>query len=621
MLPERPNKDNKLEIALPQQQHGRTDNNNNSNPTSDNNLNGANDADACAAGADAHKADGVADIVGEYGIYQLSLTIITFLRYVGVAMMTNAGSLLAPNVDFWCVLPSNITSAQIAFESATNQTVEDYLHNRCHIDTVHQRAPYQCERWTFSKDAGVTLTDTFELVCERNWLRSAFQSIVSVGVVVAAVAWGSFSDRHGRNFTVRVCFVWSLAMGLISYYANNFLLYAVARSLCSFGDLGLVASLSTIVVELLGNRYRGAVIIIVYTGWAFGVMIMPWITGYYQNYRHVMLFTVAFHALTGLWLMTIHESPRWLLTNGRIEEAREEMRRVVLWQSNFLSIIPFRRYLRLDQYTRLDEVDWKFDRLKPKYMMIAERNKAQRMQEKLGASRLKLCCLSFLGGLDKVGQLFKSFELIKTTMTLIWTTFNSELMYMFFIMINSDIGNLELNYLIGGIMETVASVLSIFMIAAMRRKVSLTFTLTTIACLCLALAFTHQLPSVSPWILNSTKLAISTLSSLIYVTTTEIFPTNVRQTGFGLTGTIGSLGAVVAPFMRTELNSMIGLTNVMVILFLLTMSAALTIPFLLRETKGVEIPDDEGDIETVSETNESQIDTHQIVQASNLTIN
>lgn len=542
-----------------------------------------------------NKVEGIADIVGEYGIYQLSLTIITFLRYVGVAMMTNTGSLLAPSLDYWCVLPGDIGSSVLVPE---NETLNDYLHNKCQVDLINKTQPYRCEKWTFSEDLGVTLTDTFGLVCERDWLRSAFQSTVSVGVVVASVAWGSFSDRHGRNFTIRVCFVFSLVMGLVSYLANDFLLYAAARALCSFGDLGLVVSLSTIIVELLGNKYRGAVCIVVYTGWAIGVMVMPWLTEYYKNYRHLMLFTVLFHALTGLWLMTIHESPRWLLINGKIDKAKLELKRVVRLQGKFIALIPFQR--SIETSIRLKEVDEKFEQIKPKYILIAERNRVLRLKEESGASKVKLCCLSFLGGLNKIGQLFKSFELVKTTMTLIWATFNCELLYMLFIMINSDIGDLKLNYLIGGLMETVATIVSISMIAALRRKLSLTFTLSTISCLCLTLAFTHQLPSVSLWILNVTKLAISTLSSLVYVTTTEIFPTSVRQTGFGLSGTIGSLGAVVAPFIRAELTAMIGMTYVMIILFLLTMSSALTIPFLLRETKGVEIPDDVEDIESAT---------------------
>lgn len=547
-----------------------------------------------------NKVEGIADIVGEYGIYQLSLTLITFIRYIGVAMMTNTGSLLAPTIDFWCDPPGDIARSQILVSK--NETIKEYLHNRCQVELVNRQQPYKCESWTFSNELGVTLTDTFGLVCDREWLRSAFQSTVSVGVVVASVAWGSFSDRHGRNYTIRVCFLFSLIMGLISCFANNFLLYTAVRALCSFGDLGLVVSLSTVIVELLGNKYRGAVCIIVYTGWAIGVMVMPWLTEYYRNYQHLMLFTVLFHSFTGLWLMTIRESPRWLLINGKIDEAESELKRVVKLQCDFLSWVPFRRLNSSEETaTRLQEVSTKFILFKPKYIMIAERNRLQRIKEESGASILKICCLSFMGGLDKIGQLFKSFELVKTTVTLIWATFNCELLYMLFIMINSDIGDLKLNYLIGGLMEAVATIVSISMISTLRRKLSLTLTLTTISVLCLILAFTHQLPMVSLWILNSTKLAISTLSSLVYVTTTEIFPTNVRQTGFGLSGTVGSLGAVVAPFIRAELTTMIGMTYVMIILFFLTISAALTIPFMLRETKGVEIPDDVEDIEATNE--------------------
>lgn len=519
----------------------------------------------------------MADIIGNFGPYQLSLTLLTLIRYICVAMMTNSGPLLAPTLDYSCSVPDSIVPL---IATPKNETLKDFLKMKCKIE-LSNGSYYECSEWGYSNsDYGITLTDTFNLVCERNFLRSLFQSIVSVGVVTASVVWGSFSDRNGRSFTIRVCFICSLLSGIVSYFADNFIVYAISRALCSFGDLGLVVSLSTIIVESLGNNNRGAICIIVYTGWAFGVMIVPWLTDYFRDYRQLMMFTIACHILTLPWLMTVGESVRWSLINGEEKEARAEVRRISKWNCK-------------GDKESLVEVDRKFDKFKRKFAPIAGKIKALRESEGTSMSWWRRMCTPIFGGLMKVRELFNSWELAVTTIALVWTTFNSELLYMMFIMINSDIGDdVKLNYLIGGIMETAATIISIIVISHVTRKFSLIATLVSTSSLCFVLAFVNDIPAVSVWILNAAKLSISTLSSLIYVTTTEVFPTNFRQTGFGFTGTMGSFGAVVAPFIRGELVSLIGMKYVMLILFILPLTAASIIPFFLKETKGVELSDD-----------------------------
>jgi len=514
------------------------------------------------------KCPTITDIIGQYGFYQLSLTLFAFIRYVCVAMMTNTGPLIAPSIDYSCQVPTSIAGLVL---NPQNSTLDRLVRGKCEIMLINGSS-YECSSWSYNTSlSGITLTDSFDLVCGRDWLRSAFQSIVSVGVVVASVVWGSISDRYGRSTAMRASFVCSLVAGSLSYSTTSYAVFAASRSLCSFADLGLVVSTTTIIVESLGSKYRGAVCIIVYTGWAFGVMIMPWLTEIFKDYRQLMLFTVAAHLFTLPWLLTIRESARWLLVNEKIDEAGEELRRINKWNCKSDKIST-------------EIAESRFKQLKTKYEKVAEKKRIAREEEG--------------GSCYGVGQLFKSRELIVTTATLIWTTFTCELLYMLFIMINSDIGeSVKLNYAIGGAMETLATIISIVMISRMTRKFSLVLTLISISTLCFLLAITHEMPSISVWILNLSKLSISTLSSLVYVVTTEIFPTNLRQTGFGLSGTIGSLGAVVAPFVRKELVDLIGMTRVMLMLVALTLTAAICIPFYLRETKGLELTDDVDELE------------------------
>lgn len=531
---------------------------------------------------DEPKPMGLADVLGEFGFYQLSLTLLTFIRYICVAMMTNTGPLIAPKLDFTCQVSPDI---EAMINLPTNETMAHYLKGKCSLGLLNG-TEYECNTWSYDNSTtGVTLTNTFDLVCGRDWLRSNFQSTVSIGIVLASVLWGSISDKYGRRFAMNIGCCLSLLAGLLSYFAPNFIIYSLSRALCSMSDVGLVVSLATIIVETLGVKFRGAVCIYIYTGWAMGVMIMPWITEYFINFRHLMLFTVTCHIVTLPWLATVGESIRWNLVNGNIQEAGKEVRRISRWNGVFDSSIDMAKIMS------------KFVQYKGKFEKMALRNQADES--------------SIFSGLSNIFLLFQSTDLATSTIMIIWITFNSELLYMLSILVNSDIGDdVKLNYFIGGLVETLATLLSVVIVSRITRRFSLTAVFVIISTFCVFIAFTHQYAGISVWALNLTKLAISTLSSLVYVVTTEIFPTNLRQTGIGLAATLGSLGAVIAPYIRTELTDMIGMTNVWLILFLFPLSAAILIPFFLRETMGVELADDIDDIEF--NVNVTNLNAHEI---------
>jgi MFS family permease len=543
----------------------------------------------------------VSDLLGDYGNYQLFLTIITFVRYVCLAMMTNTGPLIAPELTFWCRLPQQTTSARVANDvplsvssifgynqttdasynhQQTTTTDELLLKNKCTLELTNGTT-YKCSHWTYDQSkTGVTITDAYNLVCDRDWLRSAFQSSISIGVALASVVFGALSDKHGRRKTMIFGLVISLLAGLVSCWAPNYLTYTLARSLCTMCDLCIAASLYTIIVETLGNKYRGIVCLIVTTGWSMGVMVMPWVTGYFRDFRKVMMFTVACHVITMPWILLVCESPRWLLVNGQIEMVQRDIRRICsLWNRK--------------SKQELAEIDAKFQLLKLRYLKSKPEN------EKQPDRHVCRVLQALFGGFSKIRELFDSRELLITTMVFVWITFNSELLYMMLIFVNSDHNdNVKLNYAIGGLMESLATLISILMITSLTRRLSLSLTLTTISISMFGLAFTYNQPEISIYTLNIAKLAGSTLTSLVFVIVIELFPTSLRQTGAGVSSTLGSCGAILAPFVHNELSKLIGFGNVMLVLSVLPLTAAVLVPFFLRETKGVELADEFDEIES-----------------------
>ena len=191
----------------------------------------------------------------------------------------------------------------------------------------------ECTDFTYqlAQDQGLTMTSEFDLVCDQDWLRSLFQSLISASIVVAHVIWGTFSDKYGRFQAQRICLVISLGAGIMSIFAPDFWTFTLTRAVCSFGDLGMVVSLTTVVVELVGSKYRGTSVALVNFGYALGVSLLPYVVAYFENFRQVVGFTVLCHMITMPFVLATNESIRWLLTNRKFDQARKELKRIARW--------------------------------------------------------------------------------------------------------------------------------------------------------------------------------------------------------------------------------------------------------------------------------------------------
>lgn len=323
----------------------------------------------------------LSDFVGEHGAYQLSITLILFVRYVLLGLMANSGPLMTPDVTFYCHLPIAEVLAimpNISTLSRREQELEikEEFKRICQIDlhlyhnqsnlfknssrafkpapaslvqspnmTQHRPASSdprirECTDFTYelATDQGRTMTSEFDLVCERDWLRSLFQSLISAAIVVAHVFWGTFSDKYGRYQAQRLCLLVSLVAGGLSIVAVDFWTFTLARALCSFGDLGLVVSLTTTVVELVGTRYRGLSVAMVNFGYALGVTLLPYIVAYFEDFRLVVGFTAFCHIVTMPFILATNESVRWLMTNRKFKLARKELKRITRWNKSYSSL-------------------------------------------------------------------------------------------------------------------------------------------------------------------------------------------------------------------------------------------------------------------------------------------
>lgn len=154
---------------------------------------------------------------------------------------------------------------------------------------------------------------------------------IFLGMLAGAWVWGRLSDLAGR----KIGFVSTVAIdslfGLASAFAPTFGWLVALRALTGFGVGGTLPVDYSIFAEYLPANKRGRYLVLLEAFWALGAILaagLAWLIVPRLGWRWLL----AVSALPGLIIFFIRryvpESPRYLLVNGKSEQAAAVLRQV-----------------------------------------------------------------------------------------------------------------------------------------------------------------------------------------------------------------------------------------------------------------------------------------------------
>ena len=215
-----------------------------------------------------------------------------------------------------------------------------------------------------SVSSKLTQPDTLNLTTTQ---AASLGTVYLVGEVIGALVFGRLSDKLGR----RKLFMWTLAIylfgtGLTAFTWKGsggiFYLYAT-RIIAGSGIGGEYSAINSAIDEMMPARYRGRTDI-----WINGTYWLGSIIGTFaaflllnsmrtnEGWRVAFLTGPALAVVILFVRRNLPESPRWLITHGRVQEAEEEMRRIEeiaardgqhlkpVPESAAITILPEKRY-------------------------------------------------------------------------------------------------------------------------------------------------------------------------------------------------------------------------------------------------------------------------------------
>jgi MFS family permease len=163
-------------------------------------------------------------------------------------------------------------------------------------------------------------------------------SVYLVGQVIGALVFGRLSDQLGRKrLLVVTLLLYLLGTGLAAFTVNDggwlWLAYFYAtRLIAGMGIGGQYAAINSAIDEMMPSKYRGRVDIWINGSYWAGAILGSFASLVFLNafapnvgWRLAFLMGPVLALVVLVVARTLPESPRWLMTHGRMEEAEKAL--------------------------------------------------------------------------------------------------------------------------------------------------------------------------------------------------------------------------------------------------------------------------------------------------------
>ncbi|NXI13077.1 S22A7 protein, partial [Irena cyanogastra] len=521
--------------------------------------------------------------IGGFGRFQILILAILCLPRINLTMHFMLHNFLAATPSHHCAIPHqeafvNLTVEEVLLiniprkPDGTFSSCEMFSQPQFHlllnssVQPENKSIIQHCQHgWVYDHSQFIsTISTQWDLVCEQRGLNQATATLFFIGVTMGAMVFGYLSDRFGRKTMLQLSLVCSLVFGMLSAVSVSYTMLAITRTLTGVGMSGLSLIVLPLGMEWVDIQHRTFTGILSSIFWSVGNMMLA-LTAYLVREWHWLLVTVTGPCLLSIvCLWWVPESARWLVARGKVKQAH-------------------RHLLRCARMNGRKDFD------------VSPEVRNWRSRHTFFFSHF-ISLYKNMGGSYSYISLFRTPVLRKISLCsgVVW--FGVAFSYYGMSMNLTSFGlNIYLSQFVFGVIEIPAKMIIYVLVNRVGRRPSQAWTLI-LAGVCIGAnivipkPFTSLRSAVAIMGKGFSEAAFTT----VFLYTSELYPTILRQNGMGYTSFIARLGAALAPlvFLLDEVwRSLPEVTYCAVAV------CSGAVAFLLPETLNVRLPEGIEDIE------------------------
>ncbi|XP_067674157.1 organic cation transporter protein-like [Haliotis asinina] len=373
-----------------------------------------------------------------------------------------------------------------------------------------------CSAWVFDKSTyESTLTEKFSIVCDDLALRTHSNMAGFAGNLVGTLVMGLLSDFFGRRPLYLVNTVGTAIISISMAFVPNVYVYIAFRVLESMCGIAAFTSTFVLAMEMTGPSRRVFVGIIVEVFWCMGLFTLGLLAYFIRSWHTLQLCISIPTVLYVLYYWVVPESPRWLISRGRIPEAQVVIRKMA--SVNGVEV-------------------------------------PEEMLKKIAVEDVQAVWVT---------QMFTTPYLLFITVIIFFNWFVASVIYYGLgLNVQNLSGNIYLNFTIANIVEFVSYMMCVTLLDRLGRKFLQcgSMLLGGIACVCTMFPVLYGNSSID-WVTVALsmvgKFGAAGAFAIVYVYTAELFPTVVRNSGVGVSSFFARIGGMVSPYFA-DLGVLLG---------------------------------------------------------------